>query len=138
MRRNGPEPSARYAPNVSRVSCLRFQYPPATLGPRSQISPLLARSSQRHQALLVGHLSPENPLFSDRLSALTAALTPQFGAGAGEQATAMLYQELGRQATLLAYVDAFRLITLVCLLCIPLVFLFRSVRPRPGAAAAVH
>ncbi|HEY2993899.1 MAG TPA: DHA2 family efflux MFS transporter permease subunit [Methylomirabilota bacterium] len=101
------------------------------------VTTLLARSSQRHQALLVGHLSPENPIFADRLSALTAALAPQFGAGAGEQATAMLYQELVRQATLLAYVDAFRLITLVCLLCIPLVFLFRSVRPRPGAAAAV-
>jgi hypothetical protein len=42
-----------------------------------------------------------------------------------------------RQATLLAYVDSFRLISLVCLLCVPLVFLFRRVRARTGTSA-VH
>ena len=98
---------------------------------------LLARAGQRHQALLVGHLSPDNPLYGDRLGTLTAALTPQLGAGAGEQAMALLYQEMVRQATLLAYIDAFRLIALVCVLCVPLVLLFRRVRG-PASAAAVH
>ena len=98
---------------------------------------LLARAAQTHQALLVGHLSPDNPLYRERLDALTAALTPQLGAGAGDQAMAVLYQELVRQATVLAYVDNFRLIALVCLACVPLVFLFRAVRVRI-AAAAVH
>jgi MFS transporter, DHA2 family, multidrug resistance protein len=98
---------------------------------------LLARTAQRHQALLVGHLAPENPLYRERLDTLTAALTPELGAGAADGAVALLYQELVRQATLLAYVDNFRLIALVCVLCVPLVFLFRSVRARPGAAA-VH
>jgi DHA2 family multidrug resistance protein len=98
---------------------------------------LLARAAQRSQALLVGHLSPENPIYRERLEALTAALTPQLGAGAVEQATAMLYGELVRQATLIAYVENFRLIALVCLVCVPLVLLFRRVR---GGAppAAVH
>ena len=99
---------------------------------------LLARAAQQHQALLVGHLTPENPLYLDQLGALTAALTPQLGASAGEQATALIYQTLQRQAMLLAYIDNFRLIALVCLLCVPLVFLFRRVRARPDAAAAVH
>lgn len=98
---------------------------------------LLARAAQRHQALLVGHLSPDNPLYADRLAALTAALTPQIGAGASEQAAALLYQDLVRQATLLAYIDAFRLIALVCVLCIPLALLFRRVRST-ARAAAVH
>jgi hypothetical protein len=40
-------------------------------------------------------------------------------------------------ATLLSYVDNFRKISLVCLACIPLVLLFRRVRPRPEAQA-VH
>jgi MFS transporter, DHA2 family, multidrug resistance protein len=102
------------------------------------VTTLVARASQRHQALLVGQLSPDNPNYQDRLGALTAALTPQLGAGAGQQATALLYQQLQQQATLLAYVDAFRMITLVCLACIPLVFLFRHVRVRPGAATAAH
>ena len=99
---------------------------------------LLARAAQQHQALLVGHLTPENPLYLDQLGALTAALTPQLGASAGEQATALIYQTLQRQAMLLAYIDNFRLIALVCLLSVPLVFLFRRVRARPDAAAAVH
>jgi len=99
---------------------------------------LLARASQRHQALLVGHLTPENPIYREQLGALTAALTPQLGAGAGDQATALIYQTLVRQATLLAYIDNFRLIALVCLLCVPLVFLFQRVRVRRSATAAVH
>jgi MFS transporter, DHA2 family, multidrug resistance protein len=100
------------------------------------VTTLLARAGQRHQALLVGHLSPDNPLFAERLNTLTAALAPQLGAGAGEQAAALLYQTLVRQATLLSYVDAFRLLTLVCLLCVPLVFLFQRVRGGASAAAA--
>ena len=98
---------------------------------------LLARTTQRVQALLVAHLTPENPIYRERLEGLTAALSPRLGAGAGERATALIYGELVRQATLVAYVDIFRLVALVCLLCIPLVLLFRPVRGRPPAAA-VH
>jgi DHA2 family multidrug resistance protein len=97
---------------------------------------VLARASQQSQALLVGHLAPENPIYLDRLRGLTAALTPEFGADAAQRALSILYQQLVRQATLVAYVDTFQLIALVCLLCVPLVFLFRRVRgARP---VAVH
>jgi DHA2 family multidrug resistance protein len=97
---------------------------------------LVARATQRSQALLVGNLSPENPLYQDRLHALTAALSPRLGADAGEGAIAILYKELVRQAALIAYVDSFRLIAVLCLLCVPLVLLFRPVRG--GGPAAVH
>jgi len=97
---------------------------------------LVARTSQRVHALLVGHLSPENPIYRERLDALTAALAPQLGAGAADHAIAILYQQLVRQATLVAYVNTFRLISVVCLLCIPLVFLFRPVRAQAGSVAA--
>jgi DHA2 family multidrug resistance protein len=98
---------------------------------------LLARTAQRTQALLVGHLTPENPIYRDRVDALTAALAPHFGSNAGERAIAIVYRELVRQASLVAYVEVFRLIALVSLLCVPLVFLFRPVRGRPPTAA-VH
>jgi DHA2 family multidrug resistance protein len=98
---------------------------------------LLARTAQRTQALLVGHLTPENPIYRERLEALTAALASQFGAGASEPAIAILYRELMRQASLVAYVEIFRLIGLVSLLCVPLVFLFRPVHG-PPPTAAVH
>jgi MFS transporter, DHA2 family, multidrug resistance protein len=96
---------------------------------------LLARGAQRAQALLVGYLSPENPVYREQLETLTTALAPQLGAGAGEQATAILYQRLLRQAMLISYVDTFRLIALVCLACVPLVFLLRRVRA-PAAAVS--
>jgi MFS transporter, DHA2 family, multidrug resistance protein len=89
---------------------------------------LLARTTQRVQALLVGHLSPENPVYREQLDTLTAALTPQLGAGAGQAAMAMLYQQLVQQATLVSYVVNFRFIALVCLACVPLVLMFQPVR----------
>src|SRR5262249_27540693 len=98
---------------------------------------LLARTAQRTQATLVGHLSPENPVYRERLDALTAALTPQLGAGAIDQATAILYQQLTQQAMLISYVVNFRLIAAVCLACVPLVLMFQRVRAT-STPAAVH
>jgi len=98
---------------------------------------LLARDAQRHQALMVQYLSPENPIYTERLDALRGMLAAQVGPDvAADQAVAILYQQLLRQVTLLAYVDNFRLISFLCLACIPLVFLFRRVRPQPGQVAA--
>jgi len=39
---------------------------------------------------------------------------------------------LGRQATLLAFLDNFRLISLAGVICVPLVLLFRRSRTRGG------
>jgi DHA2 family multidrug resistance protein len=103
------------------------------------VTTLLARDSQAKHALLVGHLAPDNPAFQDYLQGLRGALTPEVGAAAaGDQALAILYQMLLRQVALLSYVDNFRLISIICLLCVPLVFLFRRVRARPGAVAGAH
>jgi MFS transporter, DHA2 family, multidrug resistance protein len=98
---------------------------------------LLARAGQQQYSLLVRHLSPDNPIYQQQLDALTGALAPQVGASAAaEQAQAMFSQLLVRQATLLAFVENFRLIALACLLCVPLVLLFRKVQARPGAVVA--
>jgi hypothetical protein len=37
-----------------------------------------------------------------------------------------------RQASLLAFIDAFRFLTFLCILCVPTVFLFKKVRARGG------
>jgi len=97
---------------------------------------LLARTAQQTQAILVGNLSPDNPAYRERLDALTAALTPQLGAGAIDRAMAILYQQLIQQATLISYVVNFRLIALVCLTCVPLVLMFQRVRAGSTPAAA--
>jgi DHA2 family multidrug resistance protein len=44
-----------------------------------------------------------------------------------------MYQTLVRQATLLAYIDNFRLMALLCLICMPAGLLFKRVRARAGA-----
>jgi DHA2 family multidrug resistance protein len=46
-----------------------------------------------------------------------------------------MYQTLVRQATLLAYIDNFRFLALLCLICLPAGLLFKKVRARGGPAA---
>ena len=49
---------------------------------------------------------------------------------ATQQMYGALYQTLVRQATLLAYIDNFRFLALLCLICMPAGFLFKKVRAR--------
>jgi MFS transporter, DHA2 family, multidrug resistance protein len=52
------------------------------------------------------------------------------GVEAARQALAALYAIVVRQATLLAFIDTFRLFAVVALLCIPSVLLLRSAKAR--------
>jgi DHA2 family multidrug resistance protein len=107
----------------------------------SAITALVARGTQTRQALLVGHLNPYNPVFNDHIAKVQSALAPQVGSvAAHDQAYGLTYQTLQQQAALGAYVDQFRLLVIVCLLCIPLVFLFKKPARRPAGTdlAAAH
>lgn len=86
------------------------------------VTTMLARGSQEHQAAMVSHLTPYDPVFQQRLSALVSML------GTPQQAYSALYQTLIRQASLLAYIDNFRLLAFMCLLCTPAALLFKKVR----------
>jgi DHA2 family multidrug resistance protein len=89
---------------------------------------LLARSSQIHQSAMVRHLTPFDPAFRQHLSTLSGALTDRMGSVAAHQgALAMIYNELVLQANLWSYVSVFRLLGILCLLCIPAAFLFKRV-----------
>ena len=106
----------------------------------STITTLVSRSAQTHQALLVGQMSQYNPVFNAQLAKIQGALTPQIGSTAAhEQSYGLMYQTLQQQASLLSYLDQFRTLVIVCLLCAPLVFLFkrpkRAAVPRDLAAA---
>ncbi|HWF87566.1 MAG TPA: DHA2 family efflux MFS transporter permease subunit [Pyrinomonadaceae bacterium] len=101
------------------------------------VTTLLARGAQAHQAAMVSHLTPYDPVFRERLSEMAANLAAQGGSmvTATEQAYGAMYQTLVRQATLLAYIDNFRLLALLCLICLPAGLLFKKVRARGGATA---
>jgi DHA2 family multidrug resistance protein len=94
---------------------------------------LVARGTQAHQALMVGHLSPYDPHFQQYLRTLTGALA-HYGnpAIAAQRAHEAVGGVLLRNATLWAYVDTFRVLALLCLLCVPLVWMFRKARPHAG------
>jgi MFS transporter, DHA2 family, multidrug resistance protein len=107
----------------------------------SAITTMVSRSTQTHQALMVGHMSQFNPVFNQQIAKVQSALTPQIGsAAAHDQAYGLTYQTLLQQAALGAYVEQFRLLVIICLLCMPLVFLFKRPSRRPAATdlAAAH
>jgi DHA2 family multidrug resistance protein len=100
----------------------------------SAITTLVSRSTQTHQALLVGQMSQYNPVFNAQLAKIQSALTPQIGsAAAHDRSYGLMYNTLQQQASLLSYLDQFRMLVIVCLLCAPLVFLFK--RPRRAAVS---
>jgi DHA2 family multidrug resistance protein len=103
------------------------------------VTTMVARGTQKHQALMVGDLTSSDPAFTHRLAATQHALAQHTDiVTALRQAYATIYNTLDQQAHLWAFVDNFRLFGFMALLSIPLVFLFK--RP-PGwnkPAAAPH
>jgi DHA2 family multidrug resistance protein len=96
---------------------------------------MLARGAQAHQALMVGHLTPTDPAFRERLAAAQHVLAKHTDiVTAKTQAYSMIYQTLDRQAHLWAFVDNFRLFGLLALAGIPLIFLFKRIKHGPVRA----
>ncbi len=101
------------------------------------VTTMLARGAQVHQALMVGHLAPDNPAFVQRLAGAKQMLGQHTDpVTATRQAYNALYSLLDQQAHLLAFVDNFYLFGLMALGGIPLVFLFKRViyTKKPAAA----
>jgi DHA2 family multidrug resistance protein len=100
---------------------------------------LLARRSQEHQTTLVGHVNVWDAETSERLRAWTAHFSAQ-GADsftAERRALGMLYQEVTKQAQLLAFADDFWLLFIVFCAALLLIPLLRRVQvvPAPRARA---
>jgi DHA2 family multidrug resistance protein len=99
----------------------------------------LARLAQVHQANMVGHLSPYEPVFRERLSAFQGALSAYSGA---PQANILGYALLNRimlqQATLKAFVDVFSWTALITVICIPGALLLKKVVSRQSATGSMH
>ena len=99
---------------------------------------MLARLSQVHQANLVGHLTPYDPAYQITFQKIQILLAQAGGGVANPLAYGLIYQELIRQATLMAFVDNFRVVVIACLVIIPAIFLFKKVKPSKGAVPAAH
>lgn len=82
----------------------------------------LARMAQAHQNMLVSHLTPYDIPYQEMMAKVGGLL--QAGA---MKAHGLVYGELIRQSTLLAFIDNFRGLAFLALCCVPLAFLFRKV-----------
>jgi DHA2 family multidrug resistance protein len=96
----------------------------------------LARWTQAHRAVLVSHLTPYDPAYQRWQALARAGLASRVGeAAAGPKALALLNRTLDQQAQLLAFMDIFRMASLLSLLALPLVLLFTRARSGRGPAA---
>jgi DHA2 family multidrug resistance protein len=101
------------------------------------VTTMLARGVQIHQAAMVSHLTPYDPAFQQRVHDLTGTLSSQAGSDASQQAYGSIYGTLVRQASVMSYIDNFRLLAFLCVICVPMVFLFKSVK-RSKAPVSMH
>jgi DHA2 family multidrug resistance protein len=105
------------------------------------VTTMLARGAQTHQSAIASHLTPYDPAFQERLRQIAAAIGMRGGGGGGgamQQALASVYGVVLRQAMLLSFIDNFRLLAFMCLLCVPAALLFKKVRARGGPSVAAH
>ena len=96
---------------------------------------IATRHLQTHRDQLVPSLSGANVNLHRQLSELAIRMHLHAGPGvATRRALSLVQQDLDRQAQLLAYIDDFRYLTIICVLCVPIVFLMTKAKSK-GAAA---
>ena len=102
------------------------------------ITTFVQRTAWAHRASLLSHLSPFDPAAQARVEGFTQGLilrgsTPVV---ARQQAYAALELTVQRQTYLMSYMDAFRIIAVFFLVCVPLVLLFK--KDHGGGTAMIH
>jgi DHA2 family multidrug resistance protein len=98
---------------------------------------LLTRRSAVHQNLIINYVPQSGQQFQNALSFFNQALTGWYGpTNSNTPAQAAMYQQLGRQALLWAFVDVFRWLSLLCFLCVAVVWGFKKVKPGHAPAGA--
>ena len=93
----------------------------------AMLATMLARNTQSHRAVLVAHISPYEPVYQQRIEALTAAVQAQTGdpVGASLRAHAIVNQMVDSQARMLAFLDAFRALAICFLILLPLMLFMK-------------
>jgi DHA2 family multidrug resistance protein len=99
---------------------------------------LVARRSQVHQSYLSAHTTLLDPAYVHTLDGMKHTLVAQGMSliDAAQHAPAMMYQILQQQASMLAYVDVFRVMAIVFLAVVPIALLLKKTRPGEAPIAA--
>jgi DHA2 family multidrug resistance protein len=101
---------------------------------------MLARQAQIHQSQYVETLNPLNPNYNHAVSGIAHGVMSRGvpAADAGRAAGAVIYRTLGRQASMLSYIDVFHVMMWMIFICLPLVLLMRAPKPGHAPAEAPH
>jgi DHA2 family multidrug resistance protein len=103
------------------------------------VTTLLTRSTQMHQAMLVGHVSSYNPAATNTLNQLSHLGSTADPTTGSIQALRVVYDMVQQQASMLAYIDQFRRFGWLVIVIVPLVFLLKRASHDPSAPAeAAH
>jgi len=93
----------------------------------SIVTTCVSRFSQTHQYMMVGNLTDTNPVFIERVQAMTSSFSSiTDSATATLMAKSQIYGQLVQQSHLWAYVDTFRWFAIACITILPLMLLVRS------------
>jgi DHA2 family multidrug resistance protein len=99
---------------------------------------LVARRQQVHRNELSRYLSPSIS-FHQALLRIQTFMSLHAGPRLARLRALSLFQNgLDQQSVLYSYVDDFRYMVAVCILCLPIVLLFRPVKAKHGAAPGGH
>jgi DHA2 family multidrug resistance protein len=105
----------------------------------SIVTTMIARRSQFHQSILVGHATSTNQGFSNWITGLTQRLTSSgmSAPDAKANAYARAYRGLQAQAATLAYIDVFWILSIGAAIMFVLSFFLRKNDPKSGGEAVV-
>jgi MFS transporter, DHA2 family, multidrug resistance protein len=100
---------------------------------------LLTRRSDAHQNEIVNYVPQSGYWFEQHSATLRNYFSHLTNApNAAGAAMAQMYNQLGQQALLWAFVDVFRWMALLCFGCVGLVWLFKKVQPGRKPPAGAH
>jgi DHA2 family multidrug resistance protein len=98
---------------------------------------LLTRRTSVHQNEMLNSVPQTGQQFQNSLGQAQGALANTVGpANTLHPAQAVLYQQLGRQAAIWSFVDVFRWLSLLCFVCVAIVWTFKKVKPGKAPAGA--
>jgi DHA2 family multidrug resistance protein len=94
----------------------------------SIVATLISRGAQKHQFMLIRHLTDTTQVYAERVQAYSSAFLSNFDpATATYMGKGLVYKQLMLQSNLCAFIDAFRVFAVAALIIIPLLFLLKNV-----------
>jgi MFS transporter, DHA2 family, multidrug resistance protein len=106
----------------------------------SGVQTLLARRQQMHQNYLAADANPFSSAYRSAMAGMTHTFASHSSStvDASAQARGLMYEIIGRQSMMQAFVDNFRMLAGISLAIVPMMFLMKKIRPTKGPPPGMH